>query len=121
MLNSKPTYPNLALTLVRFMGDPDEMLWDMYHPTGSKNFSKVNDPEVTAQLEKPRAILDKTERKVVVDDLRKMLSVKNYYVYSPAQTEMAAWQPWLANFRTHVGYDSGNVYRNAWIGTSLKG
>lgn len=120
VLNSKPTYPNLALTLVRYMGDPDEQLWEMFHPTGSKNFSKVNDPEITSLLEKQRAILDTKERKVVVDQLQRTLTVKNYYVYLPAFTELSSWQPWVAGYRSHVGYDTGNQFRNVWVDNSLK-
>lgn len=120
VMTSNPTYKQMSYVGVRFMGDPDEMLWDMFHPTGSKNFAKVNDPQLTPLLQKQRATLDPQARKQVVDDIQKYLAVKNYYVYAPAFSSLSAWQPWTANYRPQVSYDTGNQYREVWIDPSLK-
>lgn len=120
VMNSKPTYESMSYAGVRFMGDPDEMLWDMYHPTGSKNFAKVNDPEVTALLEKQRQELDTNKRKEVVKDLQKMLAVKLYYLYTPSFSQLDGWQAWTADYRNHVSYDTGGYLRGVWLDQSLK-
>lgn len=120
VMNSKPTYQSMSYVGVRFMGDPDEMLWDMYHPTGSKNFAKINDAELTKLLEKQRQTLDAKARKSVVDDIQKYLAVKQYYVYTPAFAQIDGWLPSVANFRNHVSYDTGNMLREVWIDPTLK-
>lgn len=120
VMNSKPTYELMSYAGVRFMGDPDEMLWDMFHPTGSKNFAKVNDPELTTLLEKQRQALDVNERKEVVKDIQRMLAVKLYYLYTPSFSQLDGWQPWVADYRNHVSYDTGGYLRGVWIDNSLK-
>ena len=102
------------------MGDPDEMLWDMYHPTGSKNFAVVDDPELTVMLEKQRQALDVEERREVVNDIQRYLAVKLYYIFTPSFSQVDGWQPWLADYRNHVSYDHGNLLRGVWLDESLR-
>lgn len=115
VMNSNPTYDGMSMLGVRFMGDPDEMLWDMHHSTGSKNFSKVRDTGLEDMLVKQRQELDVDARKETVNDIQKYLAVKNYYVYQPSYTSIAAWQPHVANYRPHVSYDHGNRDRGVWL------
>ncbi len=115
VMNSDPTYDGMSMLGVRFMGDPDEMLWDMYHSTGSKNFSKVRDTGLEDMLVKQRQELDVEARKEIVNEIQRYLAVKNYYVYQPSFTSIAAWQPHVANWRPHVSYDHGNRDRGVWL------
>lgn len=115
VMNSNPTYDGMSHLGVRFMGDPDEMLWDMHHSTGSKNFSKVRDTALEEMLVKQRQELDVDARKEVVNDIQRHLATKQYYVYQPSNTGISAWQPEVANYRPHVSYDIGNNMRNVWL------
>lgn len=115
VMTSKPTYDSLSYVGVRFMGDPDEMLWDMYHPTGAKNFAKINDAQLTTLLEKQRKELDAKARKGVVDEIQKYLALKQYYIYTPSFSQVDGWLPSVANYRNHVSYDTGDIYRGVWM------
>ncbi len=107
-----------------FLGkfDPGTMIWglqtqfneahyylfNMYHPTGTRNHASVNDPQLTAMIEKETATLDKAARKTLLLDIQRYLGDKQYYVIGPTGAVNVATQPWVKNFFYQDDYGNGS-------------
>lgn len=83
-------------------------LFNMYHPTGTRNHASVNDPQLTAMIEKETATLDKAARKTLLFDIQRYLGDKQYYVIGPTGSVNIATQPWVKNFFYQDDYGHGS-------------
>jgi len=90
--------------------DPHYYLFNMYHPTGTRNHSSVNDPTLTAMIEKETGTLDRAARKAVIFDIQRYLGEKQYYVIGPSSRINIALQPWVKNFFYQADYGRGAEY-----------
>ena len=83
-------------------------LFNMYHPTGTRNHASINDPQLTAMIEKETATLDKAARKTLLFDIQRYLGDKQYYVIGPTGAVNVATQPWVKNFFYQDDYGHGS-------------
>ncbi len=90
--------------------DPHYYLFNMYHPTGSRNHAAVNDPTLTAMIEKETATLDRAARKTAIFDIQRYLGEKQYYVIGPSGRVNIVTQPWVKNFFYQSDYGRGAEY-----------
>jgi peptide/nickel transport system substrate-binding protein len=99
--------PNFVYGLQTPYQDPHDYLFNMYHPKGVRNHSGVDDPTLTAMIEKQMATLDKAERKKIIQDIQRYLGEKQYYAMGTVGLVYNAAQPWVQN--AYFSNDYGNV------------
>lgn len=99
--------PNLVWGLQTPYQDPHDYLYNMYHPKGARAHAGVDDPTLTAMIEKQMATLDKAERKKIIDEIQRYIGEKQYYVTGSVGLVYVASQPWLKN--AYFSNDYGNV------------
>ena len=51
--------------------EPHLYFFNMYHPKGARNHGGVNDPVLTAMIDKEQGTLDKVDRKNQIDDIQR--------------------------------------------------
>lgn len=90
--------------------DPHYYLYNMYHPAGTRNHSSVNDPTLTAMIDKETGTLDRGARKALIFDIQRYLGEKQYYVIGPSGRVNIATQPWVKNFFYQSDYGRGAEY-----------
>lgn len=90
--------------------EPNDYLYNMYHPKGARNHAGVNDATLTGMVEKQSQTLDKGQRKSQINDIQKYLGEKQYYVIGPVGPTIIAYQPWVKNFNYTAGYARGAEY-----------
>jgi len=96
--------------------DPDEVLYTFYHPKSSRNQANVNDPAFTEMIEKERTMVDKTERKELVNDMQRYLAEKQYYVVGSMGNQSFAYQPWVKDFNFHYDFGFGaETFLKVWL------
>lgn len=90
--------------------DPHYYLYNMYHPMGTRNHSSVNDPTLTAMIDKETGTIDRGGRKALIFDIQRYLGEKQYYVMGPSGRVNIATQPWVKNFFYQSDYGRGAEY-----------
>jgi peptide/nickel transport system substrate-binding protein len=90
--------------------EPHDYLYNMYHPKGVRNHAGVNDPTLTAMIEKQMRTLDRAERKKIIFDIQRYLAEMQYYVISPTGNVTIARQPWVKNFQYQTDYGRAAEY-----------
>ena len=86
--------------------DPSNYLYPTFHSTGSKNYGKVNNPELDALIEKQQSILNEDERIEAVQaidrDWRSKYLYRTYTAYANAHQ---AWSSAITGQFTPKGWD----------------
>lgn len=90
--------------------DPDEVLYGQYHPKSFGNQTGVNDPVFTEMVEKQRTMVDKAERKKLVNEMQRYLAEKQYVVISSIGNQSFAYQPWVKGFNFHYDFGFGSEF-----------
>ncbi len=90
--------------------EPNDYLYNMYHPKGARNHAGVNDPKLTPMIEKQGQTLDKGERKNLIFDIQRYISEQQFYVIGPVGQTTVATQPWVKNFNYQSDYARGAEY-----------
>lgn len=90
--------------------EPHDYLYNMYHPKGVRNHAGVNDPKLTAMVEKQSVTLDKAARKQIIFDIQRYTGEQQYYVIGPIGNTTIATQPWVKNFNYESDYARGAEY-----------
>ena len=90
--------------------EPHDYLFNMYHPKGARNHAGVNDPALTAMIEKEMVTLDKAQRKQQIDDIQRYLAEKEYYAVGPIGQTTVAAQPWVKDLFFESDYGRGAEY-----------
>lgn len=90
--------------------DPHYYLYNMYHPSGTRNHSSVNDTTLTGMIEKETGTIDRAARKALIFDIQRYLGEKQYYVIGPSGRVNIATQPWVKNFFYQADYGRGSEY-----------
>jgi len=98
-------------------GDPDEVMWDMYHSTSARNSCRVNDPKLDKLLEAQRREMDKDKRRAILKELQIYLGEQMYQMQTISQPGYDIWQPyWHGNPRHMVpAYNIGGRIMLGWI------
>ena len=90
--------------------EPHDYLFNMYYPTSARNHSGVNDPDLTAMIDKEVKTLDKADRLKQIHDIQRYLAEKEYYVQGPVGNSSIAVQPWVKDFNYESDYGRGAEY-----------
>ena len=99
--------PNMVYGLQTPYQDPHDYLYNMFHPKGTRNHSHIDDPTLTAMIEKQMRMLDRAERKKQIAEIQRYLGEKQYYAMATTGLVYNATQPWLQN--AYYTNDYGNV------------
>src|SRR5437588_8802926 len=78
--------------------EPNDYLFNQYHPSGTRNHAGVNDPKLTAMIEQQRRTLDRAERKKLIVDIQRYLAEQMYYAPGAAYYYTAAYTPRVRDF-----------------------
>lgn len=101
--------------------EPNEYLFNMYHPKGSRNHSGVDDPTLTAMIDKQRVTIDRAERKKILVQIQQYLAEKEYVGISGIGNTTVAYYPWVKDYFYETDYGrGGEVYPRLWIDSSAK-
>jgi ABC-type transport system substrate-binding protein len=96
--------------------EPNDYLFNMYHPSGTRNHSSVNDPKLTAMIEQQVRTLDRAERKKQLADIQRYLAEQMYYVPGVAYYYLAGLTPAVHDFYPVSDYGVGaEVVPKLWL------
>ncbi|MBI3536087.1 MAG: ABC transporter substrate-binding protein [Chloroflexi bacterium] len=99
--------------------DPNDYLFNMYHPKGARNHAGVDDPVLTDMIEKQRATVDRAERIKLVYDIQRYLAEKQYIVIGPIGNVTVAYQPWVKDYFPQSDYGrASEQYLRMWLDSS---
>jgi ABC-type transport system substrate-binding protein len=98
-------------------GDPDEVMWDMYHSTSARNSSRVKDPHLDELLEAQRRELNLDKRRAILKELQIYLGEQMYQMQTISQPGYDIWQPYLRGHQRHIvpAYNIGGRGMIAWL------
>jgi peptide/nickel transport system substrate-binding protein len=96
--------------------EPDQILRQVYHSTGSQNFGKWSDPKADELIDKQRAIFNLQERRGVVKEILTHLIQNAPYTGWGANAYLNAAQPRLKEFfPEHRSRWRANLYESMWL------
>jgi ABC-type transport system substrate-binding protein len=99
--------------------EPDHTL-SFYLPGNPLNASQVDDPELTELILKQRQELNPVERKKLVDEAQRYVSVHMYYVPINAPLVASLFQDYVVNYSNKEGYDR-TPYALIWLRDNAPG
>ena len=83
------------------------------HPDGIANQSRVNDPTMTALIEKQRTQMNPEDRWETLRDIQRLEAENMWYVWRTAGIGTNFAQGWVEDYWDHNGYDGGE-YHHIW-------
>jgi peptide/nickel transport system substrate-binding protein len=87
--------------------EPHDFLFNMYHPNGTRNHAGINDPKLTAMIDKQMRTLDRADRKKQIFDIQRYLAEQMYYPPGTANVRVAALQPNVKDLYPRSDYGFG--------------
>ncbi|HWO94466.1 MAG TPA: ABC transporter substrate-binding protein, partial [Dehalococcoidia bacterium] len=94
----------------------DEYIFNMLHPSGLRNHSGVNDPELTRMIEAQRVELDAERRREIIHDIQRLVADKMYYVPTIVGSAEYGRQAYVRNFQFGSFYGIGTeTYARVWL------
>lgn len=108
-------YDGMGVALFTPFLDPDNYLWAYHMPGSPRNQSYVNDGKVVELLREQRRTFDPKKRKELIFEAQRQLLSQCYYAYGPSGMATGAWEPYVKNFMTNLGYDYGGRMMAAWL------
>ena len=84
-------------------------------PGNSKNNSHIDDPLLTEMIKAQRLTQDPNQRFDQIRQIQRYLAGQVYLIRIPDRFSDFFWQPWIKNFRPHVGNTEGRDWEIAWI------
>ena len=96
--------------------EPHLYFFNMYHPQGARNHGGVNDPVLTAMIDKEQGTLDKADRKNQIDEIQRYLADKLYYVPGTVIVQTIAAQSYVKGYFPQSDYGYGGEWvPKAWL------
>jgi ABC-type transport system substrate-binding protein len=96
--------------------EPHDFLFNMYHPNGTRNHASINDPKLTAMIERQMKTLDRVDRKKQIFDIQRYLAEQMYYPPHASSMRTAALQPYVNEFFPRSDYGLGaEVVPKVWL------
>jgi peptide/nickel transport system substrate-binding protein len=96
--------------------EPHDFLYSMYHPKGTRNHASVNDPKLTAMIEKQARTLDRASRKSQIFDIQRYLAEQMYYPPSATGILTVGLAPYVRDFFPISDYGRGaEVLPKLWL------
>jgi ABC-type transport system substrate-binding protein len=127
---SKGNFKGMVYGLQSGYQDIDGIIYNMLHPNGTRNHSKLNMPggtlfqdggRLTQMVEAQRVETDETKRRGIIHDIQRYLSEQMAYVPAVTTGNFStfgmSW-PWLRNARVYrsVTYaQASEVWAHYWI------
>ena len=99
-----------------FYADPDSYVQFWYHPKGISNQSRVNDPKITALIDKQQTQFNPRERWETLREIQKVDGETSYYMWRPGGIEMIFAQNRVHDFVSHK--PDYQEYRYIWLDES---
>lgn len=98
----------------RYYADPDPYVAYWLHPKGIANQSRVNDPAMTALVEKQAVQINPKERWETLREIQKLEAKNVWYIWRVAAQSSVFVQGRVHDFARHEGYDSHELW-SAWV------
>ncbi|MEI7925587.1 MAG: ABC transporter substrate-binding protein, partial [Chloroflexota bacterium] len=98
----------------RYYSDPDPYVSYWLHPKGIANQSRVNDPAMTALLEKQAIQINPKERWDTLREIQKLEAKNMYYVWRDVGTTSVFVNKNVHDFARHDGYDMRELWK-VWL------
>jgi peptide/nickel transport system substrate-binding protein len=96
--------------------EPHDFLFNMYHPSGTRNHAGVNDPKLTAMIEQQAKTLDRAQRKAQIFDIQRYLGEQMYYPPGIASYVTHGTAPWVRDFFSRGDYGLGaEIVPKLWL------
>lgn len=96
--------------------EPHDYLFNMYHPSGTRNHAGVNDEKLTAMIEQQMRTLDRAQRKAQIYDIQRYLAEQMYYVPSVINYRTAGFAPQVHDLFPRSDYGFGaEVVPKLWL------
>jgi ABC-type transport system substrate-binding protein len=108
-VTQKGNFDGLAYTSYGVFIEPVEYLTQVYLPNATRNYSKVNDPDLAARVQKIAADPDSESRRKAILDIQNYLGQKMYYVPlviggGPVFNVFQPYMRGVLDYRTINGY-----------------
>ena len=84
-------------------------------PGNSKNNSHIDDALLTEMIKAQRLTQDPNQRFDQVRQIQRYLADQVYLIRIPDRFTDFFWQPWIKDFRPHVGNTEGRDWEIAWV------
>jgi peptide/nickel transport system substrate-binding protein len=96
--------------------EPHEFFFLKYHPKGPRNAPEINDPTLTAMIEKQMRTLDQADRKKQIFDIQRYLAEQMYWVPTAAGFRSMAYQPYVRDAYPRSDFGLGaEVIPKIWL------
>ncbi len=106
----------LVYALETPFSEPHDFLFNMYHPSGTRNHAGVNDPKLTQMIERQMRTLDKADRKKQIFEIQRYLAEQMYYPPGAAGMATFGLAPWVRDFYPVSDYGRGaEVIPKLWL------
>jgi peptide/nickel transport system substrate-binding protein len=98
----------------RYYGDPDPYVSYWLHPKGIANHSRVNDPNVTALVEKQRTQLDPKQRLETLHELQRLEGKNAWYMWMSFGHNTTFINKRVHDYVYHQAYEH-TEHLNVWV------
>jgi ABC-type transport system substrate-binding protein len=96
--------------------EPHDFLFNMYHPSGTRNHAGINDEKLTAMIEQQMRTLDRAERKKQMYDIQRYLAEQMYYPPGVAPYRTAGFTPQVHDLFPRSDYGFGaEIVPKLWL------
>jgi len=108
--------PTMVLGLETPFTEPHDFLFNMYHPSGTRNHAGVDDAKLTGMIEQQMRTLDRAERKKQIFDVQRYLAEQMYYPPHAASMRTAGLAPNVKDFFPRSDYGLGSeIVPKLWL------
>ncbi len=98
-----------------YAADPSQYFVAHYVPGSYDNIAGINDPEVTALAEAAVIEIDPVVRQGIVEELQRILAVRQYEWQVPNWATQNLYPGWLKNVGPQKAAEAGNSFLEAWF------
>jgi ABC-type transport system substrate-binding protein len=96
--------------------EPHEFFFLKYHPKGPRNAPEINDPTLTAMIEKQMRTLDQADRKKQIFDIQRYLGEQMYWVPTAVGFRSMAYQSYVRDAYPRSDFGLGaEVVPKIWL------
>lgn len=107
-------FPGMLWSSTRYYGDPDPYVYYWLHPKGITNQSRVNDPAVTALVEKQRTQVNPKERWETLREIQKTEAKNLWYMRPSFGSGTIFNHPRVHDYVYHEAYEN-TEFLNVWV------
>ncbi len=100
-------FEGIAFGLPPVYTEVGDILQGGFHPSSSRNHSKIDDPALTEMIDKQFQIADRAERVNAVHDIVRYAAGKCYYPSTVMGETFYLSHPWVHDWSTWYGYGAG--------------